>query len=108
MRIDINPDNLTIGDLEDFEQVTGKAFDKVLAGEIQRDDEGNILRDEKGRPVTAVHLNATALKALVWISQRASNPEFSLEDARNVKVTELNLDVPADEDEGKGESATND
>lgn len=107
MKLHIDPDAMTIGDLEDFEAVTGKPFDKVLAGTIARDEEtGEVIKDEKGRPVREVSMRAVDLKALVYVTQRKVNPEFSLEDARNVRITELTLE--SDEgDEGKGENATN-
>lgn len=105
MRLHIDPDAMTIGDLEDFEEITGKAFDKVLAGTVVKDEEtGEVVKDDKGRPVREVSMRAVDLKALIYVTQRVLNPEFTLEDARKVKVTDLA--IASDEgDEGKDDSA---
>ena len=107
MRLHIDPDSMTIGDLEDFESVTGKSFDKVLAGTIVKDEEtGEVIKDDKGRPVREVSMRAVDLKALIWVTQRAANPEFTLEDARNVRVTDLAISSDdAEGDEGKDGNA---
>lgn len=105
----IDPDALTIGDLEDFEDVTGASlFDAIKPVQV-RDEDGEIVRDEKGRPETEVKLTAKALKALIWIMKRIDQPDFSIEDARNVRVTSLEIlgdDEP--ESEGNGESGATD
>jgi hypothetical protein len=105
MRLHIDPDSMTIGDLEDFEEITGKSFDKVLSGTVVRDEEtGEVEKDERGRPVREVSMRAVELKALIYVTQRALNPEFTLEDARKVKVTDLAIATDED-DEGKDVSA---
>jgi hypothetical protein len=85
----INPDDFTIGDLEDFESITGTTFEKALAAKVQFDEDGNKVVDAKGRPVKAVEMNTTVLKALIYLSERATNPDFTIDDARKVKVSEL-------------------
>jgi hypothetical protein len=108
MKLHINPDAMTIGDLEDFEEITGKPFDKVLAGTVARDDEtGDILKDDRGRPIREVSMRAVDLKALIFVTQRAINPEFTIEDARKVRVTDLSIESDDEgvDAEGKGVSA---
>lgn len=88
----LNVDDLTIGDLEDFQEITGSPFDKALRPVVVLDDDGEKVFDEKGRPVKEVEFNPTVLKALVYISKRRDNPEFTLEDARNIKVADFALE----------------
>ncbi len=88
----LDPDTLTIGDLEDFESVVGRPIFEALAPKAQLDDDGNVIRDEKGRPVKSVQMDAKSLKAIVWITSRRDNPDFTLEDARNVKVSSFSVD----------------
>ena len=100
MEIRFNPDDMTIGDLEDFEDLVGKPFDEVVrpAPRMELDPETGEMRrvfDEKGRPQMQVRMSAKAIKALVWILGKKQNPEFTLEDARNVKVTALVLEGDA-------------
>lgn len=92
-----NENELTIGDLEDFEDAIGVPLAEALKPVSVRDEEGNLVRDEKGRPVQEVQMSARVLKGLVWIASRQENPEFTLADARNVKVTELDI-IRADGD----------
>ena len=89
INIRFDEDNLTIGDLEDFEDAVGVPLFDALKQVRQYDDEGNLVTDERGRPVMAVNLTAKAMKGLVWITLRQERPGFSLDDARSVKVTAL-------------------
>ena len=96
--IKFDEDNLTLGDLEDFEDTVGVGLFEALKPVTVIGEDGKPERDEKGAPVQEVNLTAKALKALVWIVLRAERPNFTLEDARNVKVTALEI-VAKDEDE---------
>ena len=120
--------SITIGDLEDFEDAIGVPLHDALKAEKVRDDDGKTLRHdsgetcldagcdlsegdcpEAGRPLEALNLSAKVMKGLVWIVGRQSNPDYSLEDARNTRVTELEIvDSEADQDDGpKGDDSTN-
>ncbi|MGV9815468.1 hypothetical protein ACWDTQ_26600 [Streptomyces cellulosae] len=101
----IDPDVLTIGDLEDFEDVVGAPLYDVLQPRPVRDADGKKVLDEKGRPEMQMQLPTKALKALIWITQRVEKPDFSLEDARNVRVSALELVAPED---GQGNDETGD
>ena len=87
----IDPDVLTIGDLEDFEDVVGAPLYDVLQPKPVRDSEGKKVLDADGRPELQTQISTKALKALIWITQRIEKPDFSLEDARNVRVSALEL-----------------
>lgn len=100
----VDPDALTIGDLEDFEDVVGLPLYDALQPKPVRDANGRKLLDEKGRPEMQTQISTKALKALIWITQRMEKPGFSLDDARAVKVSALEL-VAAD---GQGNGETSD
>lgn len=102
-KLSINPQDMTIGDLEDFEDVVGMSMDKAFKPVPLLDENGERVfeKDAKGvlRPQTTVELSTKALKALIWIVKRQDNPDFTLEDARKIKVSELELqgdDSPED------------
>ncbi len=116
-KIVFDENTLTIGDLEDFEDAIGMSLTTALkpipvrdaeTGEVVRHDcrndecEGAVNDDgfcrENGRPLQTVDMKAKVLKGLIWIANRQENPEFTLADARNVKVTEL--DIVRLDDEG--------
>lgn len=105
IEIRFNEDDLTIGDLEDFETVAGASLFDALKPVPVRDEEGNVVKDEKGRPVAETQLSAVALKALVWIVLRQERPGFTLDDARNIKVTALELVTSDDDADAAGNDA---
>lgn len=76
MELKLDPNVLTVGDLADFEAASGESWNDVFA---------------KGEQPSG-----KALTALVWVLGRRENPEFTLEAARNVKVTELDFGGVAD------------
>lgn len=94
--IAFNPDDFTVGDLEDFEDIVGVPFDEAFKEVATKDEDGKVIRDEKGRPVKTVKMGAKTLKALVYLTKRAENPDFTLEDARKVKVSELVMGTEVD------------
>jgi hypothetical protein len=87
----IDPDVLTIGDLEDFEDVVGAPLYEVLSPRPVIGSDGKKVLDEKGRPELQTQISTKALKALIWITQRIEKPDFSLEDARRIRVSALEL-----------------
>jgi hypothetical protein len=95
----IDPDILTIGDLEDFEDTVGVALYDVLQPKPVIGPDGKKVLDEKGRPEMQTQISTKALKALIWITQRIDKPEFTLDDARRVRVSELEL-VGVDDESG--------
>jgi hypothetical protein len=73
------PEDFTVGDLEDFEEITGQPLAELIA------------TFEKAEGATVLP-PAKVLKALVFLVKRSTNPEFRIEDARNVKVGEIIMD----------------
>lgn len=99
LRVDEN--EFTIGDLEDFEDTVGDSLVNVLRPKAVLDDEGNKTFDESGRPVSQVEIPLKALKALIWVIKRREVVGFSLEDARNVRVSALDIDSASGESDPK-------
>ena len=93
LRLDLN--DLTIGDLEDFGEATGTALDDAMRPRKLRDGDGDlILTDDEqggGKPQWVTMPTPTTLRALVWLAQRKTDPDFTYDDARDVLVAELNL-----------------
>lgn len=70
-------DSITVGDMEDIEEATGKPFGEII----------NQLTSTNG----SLSVPVKTLKALVWIIYRQEHPDFTLDDARKIKVSELEL-----------------
>jgi hypothetical protein len=67
-------DDLTIGDLEDVEKATGMPFPDIAAALATA--------DEAMPPIPIV-------KALIWVTRRKSEPGYTLDDTRDLKLSEL-------------------
>lgn len=105
MKIKIDQDALTLGDLEDFEELTGHDLMKVMQEKVVRDENGKPVPDpddEKGRPLTEIQMTAKDLTALLFIVLRNETPDITMDEVRKIKVTDIEYDVP-DEDKGDAE-----
>lgn len=79
MKIALDPNALSFGDLEDFETATGEGLMETF-GKVGED--GNL----QG-------LKIKTMVALVWVCGRQENPDFTLDDARKVRLNDLEIDV---------------
>lgn len=86
MKLTINIDDLTVGDIEDFDTACGIDFFTLVKADGKLD------------------IPLRALAPLIWITERRTNPAFSLEDARRVKVTEIEPPDPPAAAGGGGRS----
>lgn len=77
-KISIVVDDLTIGDLETIEEIAGEPAGRVFSQDF----------------------SAGTLKALIFVAQRRENPDFTLEDAANVRFGDI--DLVTDEDPQTG------
>lgn len=80
MKITLDVNALTFGDLEDFETTTGSGLMEQF-GKIGPDG------DMSG-------MKAKDLVALIWVCGRQANPGFTLDDARKVRLDELEFEDP--------------
>lgn len=71
--VTIDPNDLTLGELMDFEEASGEKVSDVFAA-----SEG-----------AAPSFSARTLTALVWVIRRRDDPNYSLDDARTVKIGDL-------------------
>lgn len=78
MKISLDVDNLTFGDMADFEDEVGEPLLSVVT-KLESGD-----------------ASAKALIGLVWICGRAEDESFTIADARKLKITELEVDVGDD------------
>jgi hypothetical protein len=71
--------SLTVGDLEDLEEITGQSFGDLfsLLGQLEA---GGMHK-----------LPIKLITALVFVIRRHENPDFTLADARKVRINELEL-----------------
>lgn len=76
MKLTLDFDELTVGDIEDFEAAC----------------QSDIFTMVKADGTLDVPLRAIA--PLIWITERQRNPDYTLEDARRVKLSEIERGDP--------------
>lgn len=69
----IDPSSLTYGEMEDWEEASGQTISDLASN----------------------NLTARGMRALVWIIKRRTDPNFSLEDARNLKMADTDVSGPS-------------
>lgn len=72
MKISMDPNDWEIGEIIDWEEATGVPISEFRAG----------------------GLSGKALQVTVWIALRRENPDFTLEEARKLKLRELEFASP--------------
>jgi hypothetical protein len=104
-KIQINMDDLTFGELELFEEVTGLVMSDAIKTEYVRDSKGNRVADPddpKGRPLTETKMGVKAMMGMVYLSLRRDEPDITWEAVRSMKLSEIDFDLVENE-EGKEE-----
>lgn len=105
-KISINMDDLTFGELEVFEDVTGLVMSDAIKTEFVRDAKGNKIPDPddpKGRPLQETKMGVKAMMGMVFLSLRRDNPEVTWDQVRQMKLSDIDFEV-VENDEGKDEN----
>jgi len=79
MKLNLDPALLTMGDMADFEDAAGVP----LLDTFTKIDQSGSIGD----------LPMRAMIALVWVCARQDDPAFTLDDARKIKIGDLEIDV---------------
>lgn len=74
MKLTLDPNKITVGDIEDFEEATGSGLMEMVS-KLSVDG----MTEMRGRDI----------KALIWIARRQDDPSFTLEQTRAVTLGEL-------------------
>lgn len=105
-KISMNMDELTFGEMEMFETVTGLIMSEAIKTEIVRDKDGRPVPDPddpRGRPLKETRMGVKAMMGMVYISMHRENPDVTFEDVRKIKISDVDLDLTEDVEEGKEE-----
>lgn len=103
-KISMNMDDLTFGELELFEDVTGLVMSDAIKTEFVRDSKGNKVPDPddpKGRPLQETKMSAKAMMGMVYLSLHRDDPEVTWETVRTLKLSDVDFELTA-EDDGQG------
>lgn len=107
-KITLNMDDLTFGEMEDFEEVTGLVMSDAVRSEIVRDPKtGRAVPDPddpKGRPLKESKMSARAMIGLVFVALRRDNPDITFDEVKRMKMSDVDFDMTEGVDEGKDEA----
>lgn len=104
-KVSVNMDDLTFGELELFEEVTGMVMSDAVKQEIVRDSKGRALADPddpKGRPLKEVKMSAKAMMGMVFLGLRKGNPELTFDDIRSMRLADIDFEM--EEVDGTGDA----
>ena len=76
MQLLVDVNELTLGEVEELEELTGMAIEDFGPG---------------------MKFTAKIAVAFVYITQKRINPDYTIEDARKVKLAEVDVEVPPPE-----------
>ena len=104
-KVTMNMDDMTFGELELFEDVTGLVMSEAVKTVIVTDPKtGRALpdpEDPKGRPLKETRMSVKAMMGMVFVSLHRENPDLTFEDVKRMKISDVELEVTEDADSGK-------
>jgi hypothetical protein len=95
MKIKLDMSKMTIGDMEDFEEVAGAPMSSM--SQYRKEDENG--------EVTAVGMPIKFMTALIYIGKRQEDPAFTLKDTRRLKINDLEFEIVGEDDTPLDESS---
>lgn len=101
-KISMNMDDLTFGELELFEDVTGLVMSEAVKTEIVRDKDGRPVPDPddpKHGPLRETRMGVKAMMGMVYISMKRDDPDVTFEQVRELKLSDVELDLSENVDE---------
>lgn len=104
-KVSMDMDEMTFGELELFEDVTGLVMSDAVRSDIVRDKDGRALPDPddpKGRPLREMKMGVKAMMGMVFLAMRRDNPDVSFEDVRKMKMADIDFDVSEKVDDQSG------
>lgn len=96
-KISLNMDDMTFGELETFENVTGLILSDAVRTDIVRDPKTGIPvkdpDDPRGGPLREVKMGIKAMMGLVYVSMLREDPDITWQAIQQMKLSDVELDV---------------
>lgn len=105
-KVSMNMDDLTFGELETFEDVTGLAMSEAVKTVVVVDPKTGLAvpdpEDPRGRPLKETRMSVKAMMGMVYISMLRENPDITFAEIKKIKLSEIEMDlVEGADDAGK-------
>lgn len=109
-KIKLNEDDMTLGMMEEFEDIVGKPLSTVMRKVPVIDPETKRAvpdpNDPKGRPLMEVQVSMKAMVALIFLGLREEDPTLTIDDVRKMKLSEFDLELESGSSVDPPETAT--
>lgn len=96
-KLRLSMDDLTLGEMELFEEATGKDIMEVLKPKPVIDDETGRPKkdpnDPKGRPLMEAQVTSKAFIGLVYIALRRDNPALTIAEVKAMPLNSIDFDI---------------
>jgi len=95
-KININESDMTLGDLELFEDITGKSFGESLKKVRDIDPETGLQKIDpdpkaKGAGMWTYEMSMKGLAALIYISLKREDPNVTIDAVKDMKLSEFDM-----------------
>lgn len=110
IKVSMNMDDMTFGELEEFELVTGMVMSDAIRTAIVRDSEGRAVADPddpKGRPLKETKMGVKAMMGMVYLALKRDNPEVSFADIRKLKMNDIDFEMSESDEDVEGDAEGN-
>jgi hypothetical protein len=107
LKVTLDMDDLTFGEMEDFEKVTGLVMSDAVKTVNVLDADGRPVPDPddpKGRPLKESKMSAKAMMGMVYLGLRKENPDITFDDVRKLKLSEVDFDMTEGIEDTKGKA----
>lgn len=107
-KLKLSMDDLTLEDMELFEEATGQDILEALKPRPVIDDTTGMPvkdpDDSKGRPLMEARVTSRVFVGLVYIARHRENPDITLKEVKATKLSEIDLDLEESTDENPTEA----
>lgn len=96
LKVSVNMDDLTFGELEEFENVTGMVMSDAVREEVVRDSDGRPVPDPddpRGRPLKVVKMSAKAMVGMVYLALHKDDETVTIESVRKLRLSDVDFDM---------------
>lgn len=91
LKINLSQSSLTLGDMEDFEELTGQSLGRVVEVAATADADSML-----------ASLPIKTITGLIWITGRKADPSLTLEQVRSMPIEDLeSLEIFVGDDEAE-------
>lgn len=96
IKVSVSQDHMTLGDMEEFEEITGKSFSDSMRRVKVIDEETGLQKidpdpEAKGRGLWTYEMSMKGLTAIIFLNLRKENPDLTIDKIRGMNLGDFEL-----------------